>query len=115
MLFARPHAGDDFQLQEMLLHDEKFDARCEHQIHVHHVHQMCAMRCVTKDLGLQVHPVPRASLHLDACLLLQPFHQLAMDTKVQREQLLFLFRQAWCALQLGRDKSFQKTKLNDPQ
>jgi hypothetical protein len=67
MLFAHPHAGDGFQLQEMLLHDVIHDEECDLQIRDHHVHQMYAMQCVTKDLGSQVHPVPRASLHLDAC------------------------------------------------
>jgi hypothetical protein len=51
MLFAHPRAGDGYQLQEKRLHVEKFDVMCEHQIHVHHVHQMYAKQCVTKDLG----------------------------------------------------------------
>jgi hypothetical protein len=67
MLFARPRASDDFQLQEMQLHDEKLDAKFDFQIHVHHVHQMCAMQCVTMGLGLQVHLGPTTNLHLDAC------------------------------------------------
>jgi hypothetical protein len=51
MLFARPHANDGFQLQEMPLHDEKYDARCDLQIHVHHVHAMYAMQYVTMGPG----------------------------------------------------------------
>ena len=66
MLFAHPHASDGFQLQEMRLHDEKYDAKFDFQIHAHHVLQMCAKQCVTKGLGLQVHLEPTTSLHLDA-------------------------------------------------
>jgi len=51
MLFARPHASDGFLLQEMQLLDEKYGARSDLQIHVHHVHAMYAMQCVTMDLG----------------------------------------------------------------
>jgi hypothetical protein len=51
MPFAHLHASDGFQLLGMPLHDEKYDARCVHQIHVRHVHAMCAMQRVTMDLG----------------------------------------------------------------
>jgi hypothetical protein len=51
MPFAHLRANDGFQLLEMQLHDEKCDARCDHQIHVRHVHAMYAMQCVTMDLG----------------------------------------------------------------
>jgi hypothetical protein len=67
MLFAHPHASDGFQLQEMQLHDEKYDAIFDFQIHVHHVPLMCEVQCVTMGLGLLVHLEPRASWHLDAC------------------------------------------------
>ena len=66
MLFAHPRASDGYQLQGMRLRDEKYDAICDFQIHVHHVPLMCGVQYVTKDLGLQVHPEPKAGLHLDA-------------------------------------------------
>jgi hypothetical protein len=51
MLFAHLRASDGFRLQAMQLHDEKYDARCDHQIRVHHVHAMYAMQRVTMGLG----------------------------------------------------------------
>jgi hypothetical protein len=51
MLFAHLHASDDFQLLEMLLRDEKYDARCDCQNHVRRVPLKCEVQCVTMDLG----------------------------------------------------------------
>jgi hypothetical protein len=67
MLSAHPHAGEGFQLLEMLLPYEKYDEEYVHQIHGHRVHLKCGARYVTKDLDLLVHPVPRAGSHLDVC------------------------------------------------
>ena len=61
MLFARPHASDDFQLLEMQLHVVKYGAIFLNQIRDRHVVQMFAKQHVTMGPGLQVHLVPTTS------------------------------------------------------
>ena len=71
------------------------------------------MQCVTMDLDLQVHLVPKEELHLDALQPLRASDQLEVDRGVQREQSLLSARLTFHALQQDRDKSFQNRKSDE--